>query len=680
MKILKMKKQTDHKDCGIVVIQSLSHFYHSIWHDINLIKLKATYNNDGISGTNLIKLGETFGVKLEGFRANWEELTKVGVKDYFVALIKIDDFGHYVICKKGKNTVEVFDPIKGRKTFKKDDFVKIFTNVVFIPSESFLMKHEKPKSITTLVFANSTLVVVVCLQLILSLVLTFASTTFTKVIMDKIIPGRMSGLLIVTLMLYSTFTIVRVFNSFIKNYFMKKIELQINYELSAIYYKKITSISINDLSKLTTSDHTKRFFLLSEIASYLSNNIFMFFNQALTFLVATTILMTISIHLFAIAIFSTFCVALLSLLFQMKVKTKVEDMHEHSLVHMNTIIEKINSFKEQKSPIFESYIFNKYASSYIGVNKIGYSMWKSLSLQGIITEVVNSLTPLIITYISVKQSFDNKMSIGSMLMFLSVLTHFNAPVNEFASFITSYPELKKNMQMISFVINLNSENFNDNGLEISKITSITIPPMLVAYDKPIFKTSGFCIKNNIHITGINGSGKSTLLQIISSTLRGSESIHVNNNSLDLFKLNSYREKIYFSNPQTYLPSGTILDLITFKNIDLAQKLFENIEKYQLIDILTELKINFNTHISNDGKNLSSGQRQIVQILRLFTCLYDVIILDEALENIDNLKYEHLKSAILDFQKSSLYIEVSHSKRYVSEGKEVSIEKITKNPY
>lgn len=680
MKKIKMKKQIDHKDCGIVVVQSLSHYFHNVWHDINLLKLKAKYNSEGISGSNLIKLGELFGVKFEGFRANMEELNKTVVKDYFVALLEFDGYGHYVICRKIKNKIEVLDPIKGHKIMNQDEYEKVFRNIIFLATESFLLKYEKQKSITSLVFANPNLLVVICFQILISLLLNFVATTFTKIIMDKIIPGRLNGLLMIVFVVFSTITIMRVMNNFIKNYFSKKIDMQINYEMSAIYYRKISNISVNDLNKLTISDHTRRIFLLNEVSGFISQGVFMFFNQAITFLIAMSILITISTTLFSIALFTTFSIAILSILFQLKIKSDIDIIQEDSLIHMNAILEKINSFKEQKSPAFESYIFNKYATSFIKNTKNQYKMWKVFSLQNVISEIINSITPLFITYISVKQSFDNKMSIGNMLMFLSVLGYFSSPVNEFCSFITSYPETKKNIKMISFIINMESENLNENGLLVGKVKSITLKPMLVSYDKPIFKTNGFKIDQNIHISGINGSGKSTLLQVISSTLRGNESILINNNSLDLFKLNSYREKVFFSNPQTYLPSGTILDIITFKNIDFSKQLFENIEKYELIDLLTDLKINFSTFINNDGKNLSSGQRQIVQILRLFTNKFDVIILDEALENIDEIKYLILKKAILDFQKDSLFIEVSHSKRYITEGKEVNIEKITKNPY
>ena len=85
-------------------------------------------------------------------------------------------------------------------------------------------------------------------------------------------------------------------------------------------------------------------------------------------------------------------------------------------------------------------------------------------------------------------------------------------------------------------------------------------------------------------------------------------------------------------------------------------------------------LSLDTMLINNGQNISSGQRQLVTVLRLFAYKYKLIILDEALENIDKKKINAISQAINDFQ-DALYIEVSHSKRYISKGKEVDIETI-----
>jgi hypothetical protein len=67
-------------------------------------------------------------------------------------------------------------------------------------------------------------------------------------------------------------------------------------------------------------------------------------------------------------------------------------------------------------------------------------------------------------------------------------------------------------------------------------------------------------------------------------------------------------------------------------------------------------------------NLSSGQRQLINLLQLFCFSYDLILLDEAFENISIDVFAKLKDAIKDFQSEALFIEISHSKKYINNGK------------
>ena len=67
-------------------------------------------------------------------------------------------------------------------------------------------------------------------------------------------------------------------------------------------------------------------------------------------------------------------------------------------------------------------------------------------------------------------------------------------------------------------------------------------------------------------------------------------------------------------------------------------------------------------------NLSSGQRQLIHLLQLFCFSYDLILLDEAFENISINVFAKLKDAIKDFQSEALFIEISHSKKYINDGK------------
>lgn len=85
-----------------------------------------------------------------------------------------------------------------------------------------------------------------------------------------------------------------------------------------------------------------------------------------------------------------------------------------------------------------------------------------------------------------------------------------------------------------------------------------------------------------------------------------------------------------------------------------------------------MNLSKNQIIESNGSNLSSGQKQLIIILKLFVKKYDAILLDEIFENIDKNLFFNLKEKILDFQNDAIFIEISHNNNYLKSGNELYI--------
>lgn len=72
--------------------------------------------------------------------------------------------------------------------------------------------------------------------------------------------------------------------------------------------------------------------------------------------------------------------------------------------------------------------------------------------------------------------------------------------------------------------------------------------------------------------------------------------------------------------------------------------------------------------------LSAGQKQAISLLPLFASKYDILLLDEAFENLDNITFKKLCEKIKAIQKHAIVIEVSHSRKFLfSNSEEVNLE-------
>ena len=70
-------------------------------------------------------------------------------------------------------------------------------------------------------------------------------------------------------------------------------------------------------------------------------------------------------------------------------------------------------------------------------------------------------------------------------------------------------------------------------------------------------------------------------------------------------------------------------------------------------------------IDVDGKPLSSGQCQIMMIIRALLLKPDVLILDEALSNVDDHKMEKILNYLYNYRKEIIVIIVAHQTRLVN---------------
>ena len=264
-----------------------------------------------------------------------------------------------------------------------------------------------------------------------------------------------------------------------------------------------------------------------------------------------------------------------------------------------------------------------------------------------------------------------------MLLFLGLFNFFISPLVDLCDFIIKFSQNIKNIKLLSYVFELNDEVKNKNGMIVKKIKDISLKNILFKFDKPLINIKELNVKKSLKISGKNGSGKSILLKIIAHRFKANGDILINGMDSDYYSLDGIRERIFYVSPHTFIPSVTILEYITMNQRKALENFKQACEKYKLDFIFKYMKISLDTKMYNNAENLSSGQKQLVLLLRLFAFNYDLILLDEAFENIDSNILKRIGKDIVDCQ-DSIFIEISHSKKYITKGKEVDFEKINKS--
>ena len=134
-------KQHDIKDCGICCLKSIMRYYGG---DIPLetLRLDAKTNKNGTTAFNLIKTAQRYG-----FNAIGKKITEIEDNKLLPAIAHVElpnGLNHYVVVTKiNKNILTVMDPAKGIKKYTKEEFYKIWTNIILIFKPYHAIPHIK---------------------------------------------------------------------------------------------------------------------------------------------------------------------------------------------------------------------------------------------------------------------------------------------------------------------------------------------------------------------------------------------------------------------------------------------------------------------------------------------------------------------------------------------------------
>jgi len=134
-----------------------------------------------------------------------------------------------------------------------------------------------------------------------------------------------------------------------------------------------------------------------------------------------------------------------------------------------------------------------------------------------------------------------------------------------------------------------------------------------------------------HVKGASGSGKSTLLKLLAG-LYTPDTGRISMGGLDSAAANNL---MVFLPQFPQLSSGSILENLRIFSGDRPKAhLFEVARETGLDEWVNTLPMGYQTMLASDGGNLSGGQRQLVAITAVLASDKQLLLLDEALSNLD----------------------------------------------
>ena len=285
------------------------------------------------------------------------------------------------------------------------------------------------------------------------------------------------------------------------------------------------------------------------------------------------------------------------------------------------------------------------------------------------TRFVNNVVYAGVALVGALFAVSGGISVGQLSCFLSYANQYTKPFNEISGVVT---ELQNAMACASRIFELLDEEERtpdkadarvlteeqvDGTVEISDVSFSYVP------DRKLIEHFNLSVKpgERVAIVGPTGCGKTTMINLLMRFYDvDAGKICVSGTDIRDISRISLRRSYGMVLQDTWLKSGTIYENIAYGRPDATkEQVIEAAKAAHAHSFIKRLPDGYDTVISEDGGNISQGQKQLLCIARVMLCLPPMLILDEATSSIDTRTEIRVQKAFAKMMEGRTSFIVAH---------------------
>lgn len=667
--------QHDENDCGLACILTVCKLLKIRVDEIALRK-NIFFGNDGLSLYGITEVFRTMGIKSLAVEGTNIELYSLLLekKTPIIIMINEENEYHYVVLyKTNSRKVFLWDPNKGKRIITKEYFDSIWSSYAVIITEILEIDRvvmPKKSLCWTALFHQKKLLI----SLILFSIILMAGSVFTtflyKNIIDQIgiriqtFTPQLKFFFVVMGACYLLISILFIIKGKLIAYLKKELEITLQNQ----FVESLLNISIQKKEDYTSGGILDRYYRLSVVVETMSSVFSSVVLECISLIAGAIILIGINpiMFYFVLIIVAAYIVSfVISKQKLFKLSKTIMDKESLLITHIKETIENLISLKS-----FENSTYNNKMKSEIKFVKNQEYILNKLSINlGETLRAIEDLVMLMVLAYGIYSVITGNMSLGTLLAFESFIGFFLSPVKNLLSILPSLQETILTFRRIEdiFAYGKSKETTESNNAINGKIFVDNLD-IAYGYDIPILKNISFSIEagEKVFLMGSSGCGKSTLAKTLAGLVRYNKGRIIwgndkNSNFADLSK------QVLYLSQESEIFSGSIRENILMWEKDYDQMLFDEIvEAMGINQMMNSRGLNLDSYLSENGTNLSGGEKQRIALARAMMHTVPIYILDEATCHLD---FES-ESVIIDYIRKKLMkqtcIIISHNTNLLNE--------------
>jgi len=517
-------------------------------------------------------------------------------------------------------------------------------------------------------------------RLVIGIVLTIVANALS------LIGPYLTGLMINEMTLTETHTTIDFSNIFtlatlmisfyltsaLMNYFLSialvKMAQSVVYKLRTDLFNKMTKVSVKYFDTNQTGDIISRMsYDIDTISTSLSADVLNLITSAIT-LVVSFVMMIIVSPLLLLIYFITIPLSFF-------ITTALSKIIKKKLRARNTQLGMMNGFAEEmisaqktiQSYVQEENIYQKFEAHNKDAQNKSYEAGYYSTMTGPSVNFINNFgTALVATAGSILVVL-SKIAIGDLSSFMLYSKRFSGPINQLSNLVADIQSALAAAERIFYVLDQDDEKkdiddalttgINQGLIEFKHVNFGYNPDQMILKDVSFKAAPG----QTVAIVGETGAGKTTLVNLLMRYYEiNSGEILLDGVPISDFQRSYYRKAFSMVLQDTWIFKGTVYENIKYGNGDVSlEEVIEAAKKARIHHYISHLPEGYETILSDDGINISKGQKQLIVIARAILSKSQILILDEATSNVDTYTEINIQSAMKELMTGKTCFVIAH---------------------
>lgn len=464
------------------------------------------------------------------------------------------------------------------------------------------------------------------------------------------------------------FYVVSSVLSYALSILMIHISRKVVYRMRKDVFEKLLSLPVGYFDTHQTGDIISRIsYDIDTVNASLSNDLVQILATIITVIGSFSMMVVISPQLVMVFVFTVPLSILMTKLITGKTRPLFR-LRSRKLGELNGFVEEmisgqktLKAYHQEENTIAKFDVKNEDAvEAYYRAEYFG-------SVTGPTVNFINNLSLSLISVFGALLYLAGRMTIGNISSFVLYSRKFSGPINEFANIISEFQSALAAAERVFLLLDELPEPLDaENATELTHVDgNVRIEDVSFGYTEsnPIIKNLNLNADKGklVAIVGPTGAGKTTLINLLMRFYDvGDGHIYVDNQEISEVTRSSLRKSYAMVLQDTWLFEGSIYDNIAYgKEGASMEEVIAAAKAAKIHSFIKRLPQGYDTILSDDGTNISKGQKQLMTIARAMLLESPMLILDEATSNVDTRTEIQIQQAMRKLMENKTCFVIAH---------------------